>query len=213
MRQVVLLLFFSLSFISHHALAADSASNRDNTGFGLDVGYAPVSLPLPGTKSATVYYNLSSSFQLGFEYTTTTLGLSAFSFEIGEIKEYNRGLKARYFPGNSFNWILGYGRRDTQVKLPGDLFDLVTHDYNDVLTHTRTEYAQLGFGNQWQWDNGMGLNIDWLTINIPVKAEITTSADRYTDNPDDAREVRRMESTIAWYPQLWLFQFKVGFTF
>lgn len=213
MHKYLLFVLLALSVFNNTALAADSATNRGDTGFGLDVGYAPVSLPLPGTKAATVYYNLNSSLQLGFEYTTTTLGLTAFSFEIGEVKEYNRTIKARYFPSNSFNWILGYGRRDTQVKLPGDLFDLATHDYSNVLTRTRTEYAQIGLGNQWQWDNGIGLNVDWLTINIPVKAEITTSADRYTDNPDDAREVRRMESAIAWYPQLWVFQFKVGFTF
>lgn len=212
LKQIVFIVFV-LILPTQFVHAADSATNRADSSFGIDAGYTFLSLPLPGSKNIMAFYNLNANWQVGFEYAWTTLGLTAFSFEIGEIEEYNRTIKARYFPTNSFNWIFGYGRRDTKVKLPGSLFDLVTHDYNNVLTRTRTEYAQVGFGSQWQWSKGYALTVDWFTLNIPVKAETTTSADRYTDNESDAREVRRMEGVVAWYPQMWLLQFKVGFVF
>ena len=205
--------FVLFLFFSHNTFANDSATNRDNNVLGFDVGYSPMSLPLPGTKFASVFFNINSDWQFGFEYANTTLGLTAFSFEFGEVNEYSRGLKLRYFTGNSFNWIMGYGRRDTLFKLPGDLFDLVTHEYSNVATRTRTDYVQVGMGNQWQWDNGFGLAIDWITINVPIDGKVTTSADRYTDNEDDAKEVRRLEDIVAWYPQFWVVAVKIGYSF
>lgn len=213
MHKCLLLILFLLSFSTHNALAADSGENRENSSLGFDFGYAPVSFPLPGTKSVSVYYNANLNWQIGLEYAWTTLGLTALSFEIGEVKETNKSIIARYFPSNSFNWIMGYGQRDVKVKLPGDLFDLVTHDYNNILTHTKTEFAQVGFGNQWQWNNGVTFSIDWLTINVPFSAEVKSSADRYANSEADAEHIRRAEKILSWYPQTWIFEIKAGFAF
>ena len=211
MRRITFFILFL--FFAHSAYADDSATNRDNSGLGFEVGYSPMSLPLPGTKFAGVYYNLNADWQLGFDYANTTLGLTAFSFEFGEVNEYSRGLKLRYFTGNSFNWIMGYGRRDTTFKLPSSLFNLVTHDYDEVATRTRTDYVQFGMGNQWLWENGFGLAIDWVTINFPIDGKVTTSADRYANDDADAREIRRLEDIVAWYPQFWMVAVKIGYTF
>ena len=204
---------FSFFAFNHNILAADSATNRDNSHFGIDVGYAPISLPLPGTTAFSVYYIANSSWQFGLEYAWTTIGVKAFSFELGAVEETNRTVKARYFMTNSFNWIMGYGRRDLQVKLAKDLFELYTNEYSNIVTRTRTDYAQLGFGNQWQWGGGYAFSVDWLTINIPLKARVTTSADRYATDESEAVYIRDVENTLAWYPQAWLFEIKVGFAF
>ena len=213
MNKYLLILGLTFSMVCQQALAEDSFTNRNNSSFGIDIGYAPISLPLPGTMAATVYYIVNPNWQVGFEYAWTSLGIKAFSFEVGSIEENNRTLKARYFPGNSFNWIMGYGRRDLKVKLAANLFDLATHEYSNTVTRTRTEYAQLGFGNQWQWKKGYALTIDWLTLNIPFAAEVTTSADRYANSEKDAERIRDLEKTLAWYPQAWIVEFKVGFAF
>lgn len=213
MYKYVLCIVMMFSITCQQSLAADSRTNRGDSSFGIDIGLAPVSFPLPGTKVASLYYIASPGWQIGLEYAWTTLGLSALSFEIGEVEETNKTIKARYFPSNSFNWIMGYGQRDVKVKLPGDLFDLVTHDYNNIITHTKTNYAQVGMGNQWQWKSGYAFSVDWLTINIPVKAEVVSSADQYANSESDAEHIRRAEKILSWYPQTWIFEIKVGFAF
>ncbi len=203
-----------LCMIATPVMANDSRTNRGDSNFGIDVGYIPLSLPLPGTKSVSLYYLVNTNWQIGLEYAWTTLGIKAFSYELGSVEETNRTIKARYFPdSNSFNWIMGYGRRDLKVKLAADLFDLATHSYSNTVTRTRTEYAQLGLGSQWLWKKGYALTVDWLTINIPFSAEVTTSADRYANSEKDAERIRDIESTLAWYPQAWIFEIKVGFAF
>ncbi|MDH5178505.1 MAG: hypothetical protein OEZ39_17305 [Gammaproteobacteria bacterium] len=207
---ILLFMVFTLSVSAEE----DSRTLRSNTHIGIDVGYAPVSLPFPSTKSLSAYLILDPNWQIGFEYAWTTFGLKALSFELGAMEEDNYTIKARYFPNsNSFNWVFGYGRRDMTVKLASDFFDLVTNTYSMVASQTRTNYVQLGLSNQWQWQKGYVVTVDWLTVNIPVAAEVTTSASQYAKDATYRARIQDAEDILAWYPQAWVVEMKVGFAF
>lgn len=214
MKKIVVGLVLSL-FISAGAAAGDSSrAARGDVKLGVDIGYSPLSLPFPSTKAATVYMVLNPNWQLGLEYAWTTFGLKAFSFELGAMEEVNYTVKARYFPNtNSFNWIMGYGQRDMTVKLARNFFDLVTNNYSLTTTETKTKFIQLGLGNQWQWDKGYVLAVDWLTVNIPFDAEVTTSAQSFASSESNRARIEKAEDIVAWYPQAWVVEMKVGFAF
>lgn len=130
------------------------------------------------------------------------------------MEETNYTLKARYFPNtNSFNWIMGYGQRDMSVKLAANFFDLVTNNYSLTTTETKTKYVQVGLGNQWQWQKGYTVSVDWVTLNIPFDAEVTTSAQRFANSESNRKNIEKAEDILAWYPQAWIVEFKVGMAF
>lgn len=203
------------SVICTNVYAGDeSRMARENFSVGMDFGYAPVSLPFPSTKSLSAYALVSPNWQLGVEYAWSTFGLKVFSFELGALEEKNYLVKARYFPDtNSFNWIMGYGQRDLAVKLAANFFDVITNEYSLITTETKTKFVQLGMGNQWQWDKGYVLAVDWITINIPIDAEVVTSAQRFASSESNRERIADAEDILAWYPQAWIVEFKVGFAF
>lgn len=68
-------------------------------------------------------------------------------------------LTLRYFMGNSFNLIFGYGWRDIQ----GNLWMNGQFSYGQLNTTEMT----FGFSNQWIMDFGLILGVDWLVWTLP----------------------------------------------
>lgn len=74
MKKLIFGTVFML-LVSNTVLADDSSrAARGNSTVGIDIGYAPVSLPFPSTKAASVYFVLNPDWQIGFEYAWTTFG-------------------------------------------------------------------------------------------------------------------------------------------
>ena len=80
----------------------------------------------------------------GWTYTYKTVAASTSEVNI------------RYYPGNSFNWLLGYGKYKIELKdWPSE--DSTTYD----IAYEATQ-VNFGLGNEWTFDFGMYIGADWL---------------------------------------------------
>ncbi len=94
-------------------------------------------------------------------------------------------LSTRIFVGNSFFFHLGAGQLNRTVTHKSTLAMLgspsgdLTIDFKSTSVAT---VAYVGFGNQWSWDSGATIGVDWLGIYSPVKVS-TTSSTTYQGQP------------------------------
>ena len=143
--------------------AADSASNRSSQFIrfgtkaiaihGMYLRSSPMEVEFPGknitigvaggSKTTKVVSSSSYSYSTGWTYTYKTM--------VGSTSEVN----IRYYPGNSFNWLLGYGKYKLELKdWPSE--DSTTYDIAYEFTQ-----VNFGLGNEWTFDFGMYIGADW----------------------------------------------------
>ena len=115
---------------------------------------APIEIEFPG-KNITIGV-------AGGERTTETVS-SSYSYSTGEwsytyqyVTASTSEVNIRYYPGNSFNWLLGYGKYKRDFKDWESLND-TTYDVK-----VETTQVNFGLGNEWTFDFGMYIGADWL---------------------------------------------------
>lgn len=191
-----------------------SRSLRSDSILGVTVFISPVSLPFPLSKGATLYYVANANWLMEMEYMQSTIAVGAFGYDFGEVKEKYYTFQTRYFPNtNSFNLVFGAGYRNLSVNLARDLFELYTQDYSFTVSETETKYIKLGLANQWQWNRGFTLTVDWLDVNIPVSGKVKTSATRFAKDEDARHTIEDAETVLSWYPSGVMFKTSIGFAF
>ena len=144
--------------------AADSASNRSSQfiRFGtkaiaihrMYLWSSPMEVEFPGknitigvaggSRTSQIVSSSSYSYSTGWTYTYKTV--------VGSTSEVN----IRSYPGNSFNWLLGYGKYKRDYKDWESLND-TTYDVK-----VETTQVNFGLGNEWTFDFGMYIGGDWL---------------------------------------------------
>ena len=145
--------------------AADSASNRDSQFIrfgtkavaihGLYLLSKPLEVEFPG-KDFTIGFAGGSRTTKTVKSTTYNSSTGKWEYTYydwaGSTLEFN----IRSYPGNSFNWLLGYGKYSVTLKDQAFTGSTV---YD--LTYETTQ-VNLGIGNEWTFDFGMYIGADWV---------------------------------------------------
>jgi len=159
------ILCLSILFCGSVALAADSAGNRKDqmVRLGIKTGIhpfyfvtAPFVLEFPGEDWTFGLVYGSGDFTTT-QTSTTYTGASSSSVTVTETWEFNTSeITGRYYIGNSFNIPFGVAmysiHKDDWKYTDGTTWDL---DY-------KITQLNLGIGNEWTYDWGGYLGIDWF---------------------------------------------------
>ena len=120
------------------------------------------------------------SWSFGLEYGTATASILSKSFTFS-----NQGLYARWFPGNSFNILMGYFNRgfasDAWTTTNASLAT-VTYKVDTKITD-----LSLAIGNQWIFDWGGTLGADWLMLGTGSASTTATVTSGTADATSDAK--------------------------
>ena len=182
---------------------------RDDSVGTLMVGFQPFTTWIPGKWTASYTQIFNRKWSVEGEYSRGTLSVPVFSVDIGEIKEERATLQARYFSGNSFNWTFGLMYQHAEAKLGADIPATSELDVFQMESFGAT----LGFGNRWQWENGITFGLDWFRINQPLfgrwedESVLKTVA---ANDRDDLKKIMRGFNTLPTFVFLGIY---LGYTF
>ena len=123
------------------------------------------------------------SWSFGLEYGKSTASIFSQSFTLS-----NQGLYARWFPGNSFNILMGYFQRG----IASDAWTTTNASLGTVTYKVDTKITDFGLaiGNQWIFDFGLTLGADWLMLG----SGSLTRTDTVTSGTEDATSKAKASS-------------------
>lgn len=182
---------------------------RENSIGTVMLGYQPFTTWIPGKWAASYTHIFDRNWSLEGEYSRGTLSVPVFSVDIGEIKEERATLQARYYPGNSYNWSVGLMYQRGEAELGADIPATSSLDVFEMESFGAT----LGFGNRWQWDNGITFAVDWFRVNQPLfgRWENESVLKTVSDNDrDDLKKIMRAFNTL---PTFIFLGIHLGYTF
>ena len=173
MKKIICMLALSFLFCGGPSFAADSVTNRIDQTFRL------------GQKSGNhLMYKISSPLVLEFPEKEWTFGLtfgsgkynysySDYSPSTGtsstksqDINFSTSELTGRYYIGNSFN--IPFGFANYKISYPDWVYSGVTYDVEYSITQ-----LNYGIGNEWTYDWGGYLGIDWYQSGIKLNDKAT----------------------------------------
>jgi len=188
---------------------------RTDKRAGVTAMLSPFSLPFPMAYGVSAYYVANPNWLLELEYLRSKFSIGIFGFEVGESVEQKLALQARYFPSDrgSFNFIMGLGKRNLDIRLARDLFDLATSNYSLTASELSASILRLGLANQWQWKEKYTFTVDWFTIDIPFNAQVKQSAAQFAENEEDREDIEDAESFLKWYPSGAIVKMNLGISF
>ena len=177
--------------------AADSASNRSSQFIRF------------GTKAIAIHgmYLWSSPMEVEFPGKNITIGVaggsktneivsSSYSYSTGEwsytyeyVTASTSEVNIRYYPGNSFNWLLGYGKYTRDYKDWESLND-TTYDVK-----VETTQVNFGLGNEWTFDFGMYIGADWLMLGGKISDSYTATL---VSGTETTRSKTYIETDTKW---------------
>ena len=129
-------------------------------------------------------------------------GLTPIRRWLGSTSEVN----IRYYPGNSFNWLLGYGKYKLELKdWPSE--DSTTYDIAYEFTQ-----VNFGLGNEWTFDFGMYIGADWLMLGGKISDSYTATLVSGTETTD-SKDWISYENQGFNKPVTGVAVFRIGFGF
>ena len=180
MKKFLLALAFCLLALTP-LQAADSAANRAGSSF--QVGYTPVSINFPNQVASpfTVAAHLGPEWTMALEKGQ---GDQSFKLQDLDIEGHleQQGISARWFPGNNFNIYLGLHMRKWQTDVTLNHYMLKNGSYNwgayaRGSVSARATVGTLAVGNQWQFDWGGVIGVDWFNIAYALSKDSSYSVD------------------------------------
>ena len=207
-RKLSLLILLSL-FCGSMALAADSASNRkDQTvRLGMKSGFhvmyyvsSPFVLEIPGEDFTFGLVYGSGKFQTSSTsttgYTTTTV-TDTWVFSTTE-------LTGRYYLGNSFNIPFGVA-----------MYNIHLDDWEYLNTTWELDYSttqlNLGIGNEWTYDWGGYLGIDYYQGGAKLSDKITVTLKDGTEDTASKKSAEKQSTDLSAFAGSLIFTFGFGF--
>lgn len=186
----------------------ESAAARSGrvAGANLESGFTVGAIPGSGFDA---YWQPMPSLQVGLLYNSGKLDLKSALEDSGsdveltkaEISASITSLLARYFLGNSFYANVGLGQRHVEAAF-GMKSKLVDVGVEGEITAT-TPILLLGIGNQWQWDSGFTLGVEWLGYAAALGAsssgdlKVTGSAPETDDLAKMRKDAKDAADAIA----------------
>ena len=182
---------------------------RDNSFGTLALGYQPFTTWIPSKWTASYTQTFSRYWSLEGEYSKGSLSIPVYSVDIGEISEERAALQARYYPGNSFNWTFGLFYQKGEAELGADIPSTSKYDVFEMESFGAT----LGFGNRWQWDNGITFGIDWFRVNQPFFGQWENESVLKQVSADDADDLKKIMRAFNTLPTFVFLGLQLGYTF
>ena len=170
MKKSALILFLMVFAAS----AVFGQSSRQNRGDSfIFVGYTPVGVHIATLFSQPFSFGviLGESLEIGVEFGSwadaDNDGDVTFS---GEFK--NAGVFLKWFPGNSFYFSLSGHKREWSLTATSSLS---TGAIALATVETNATVIGVGIGNQWMFDFGMFIGVDWVVLSGAASSSKTVT--------------------------------------
>ncbi len=208
------ILCLSILFCGSVAWAADSAGNRKDQTVrlgmktGLHVFYlvsTPFVLEFPGEDWTFGLVYGSGDFTTT-QTSTTYSGGGYSSVTVTDTWKFTTSeLTGRYYIGNSFNIPFGVAmyniHKDDWMYTDGTTWDL---DY-------KITQLNLGIGNEWTYDWGGYLGIDWFQGGSKLSDKITVTLKDGTEDTASKTSAEKQSTDISAFAGVLIFTFGFGF--
>lgn len=198
-------------------LEGSSEGVRSKRMFGVKIGGGNVIGGLSGPM-AEVDYFISPSLVTGGGFysgslTLTDLSSSATITTIGKLSGTMIFAKAKYFVGNSFYLMGVFGQR--QIDSEAEIFSVGKTDGMIVNTSSSSITVGLNIGNQWSFDSGFTIGIDWIGYHNPISASSSSTTETkgvITANHEEfAKDSEELAETLGTVASGTLFVLGLGF--
>jgi len=205
MTKKLSILFFSVLFCSTVIWAADSKGNRkgQTARLGMKSGvhlmYAvtsPFVLEFPG-----------ESFTFGLVYGAGDLDVSTTSGTTTTTDTWNLStaeITGRYYLGNSFNIPFGiamYELKQEEWKYSNTTWEL----------KYQTTQLNFGIGNEWTYDWGGYLGVDWYQGGAKLSDKITVTLKEGTESTTTKASAEKQSTDIQAFGGVFIITFGFGF--
>lgn len=182
---------------------------RDHSFGSLMLGYQAFTTWIPGKWTGSYTQIFNRKWSLEGEYSRATLSVPVLNVDIGKIREERVTLQARYYPGNSFNWTFGMMYQHGEANLGADIPATTNVD----VFRMENFGATAGFGNRWQWKNGVTFGVDWFRMNQPLFGRWEDKGVLKTVSKKDADDLKKIMRAFNTFPTFVFFGLSVGYTF
>ena len=208
------ILCLSILFCGSVAWAADSAGNRKDqmVRLGIKTGIhpfyfvtAPFVLEFPGEDWTFGLVYGSGDFTTT-QTSTTYTGASSSSVTVTETWEFNTSeITGRYYIGNSFNIPFGVAmysiHKDDWKHTDGTTWDL---DY-------KITQLNLGIGNEWTYDWGGYLGIDWFQAGAKLSDKVSVKQTSGSESSTSKTSAEKESTDVNAFAGVLIFTFGFGF--
>ena len=207
-RKISLLILLSL-FCGSMDLAADSASNRkDQTvRLGMKSGFhvmyyvsSPFVFEIPGEDFTFGIVYGSGKFQTSSTSTT----IKSYPTETDTWVFSTTELTGRYYLGNSFNIPFGVA-----------MYNIHLDDWEYLNTTWELDYSttqfNLGIGNEWAYDWGGYLGIDYYQGGAKLSDKITVTLKDGTEDTASKKSAEKQSTDLSSFAGALIFTFGFGF--
>ena len=208
------ILCLSILFCGSVALAADSAGNRKDqmVRLGIKTGIhpfyfvtAPFVLEFPGEDWTFGLVYGSGDFTTT-QTSTTYTGASSSSVTVTETWEFKTSeITGRYYIGNSFNIPFGVAmysiHKDDWKYTDGTTWDL---DY-------KLTQLNLGIGNEWTYDWGGYLGIDWFQAGAKLSDKVSVKQTSGSESSTSKTSAEKESTDVSAFAGVLIFTFGFGF--
>jgi hypothetical protein len=207
------ILCLSILFCGSVAWAADSAGNRKDQTVrlgmktGIHVFYlvtSPFVLEFPGED--WTFGLVYGSGDLTTTQTSTTYGASATSVTVTDTWKFSTSeITGRYYIGNSFNIPFGVAmyniHKDDWKYTDGTTWDL---DY-------KITQLNLGIGNEWTYDWGGYLGIDWFQAGAKLSDKVSVKQTSGSVSSTSQTGAEKESTDVSAFAGVLIFTFGFGF--
>jgi hypothetical protein len=174
--------------------------------------YVPFKFGLSGT------YRFSPRLSGTIEGLMGSIGANFYIANLGSVNEKRLNFLIRHKPGTkTFQLIYGVGYNATTVDVGNSYTERLSGgalpgEYRMLSVEAIT--GALGFGNKWEWDNGVSLGVDWAVVYIPLAR--TKVESRFLDiaaNEGDRSDANDTLNFLKYVPTVALFNLGLGYSF
>jgi len=183
--------------------------------FNVGLQLSTLSLLVPFKPGFTASWSKSPEWTFEASLLSGSLSAGVAGYDVASYKETSYQLLARYYGDNkNFNWVFGFSQEGGRFLIGNKYVSYATGVGRIDLAELQSWAVVVGFGQRWQWKNGMTLGIEWAQISVPFKVDKTDS-DFFasTATNEDKGRVRDILNILARVPRLSLAQLSVGYSF
>ena len=208
------ILCLSILFCGSVAWAADSAGNRKDqmVRLGIKTGIhlfylvtAPFVLEFPGEDWTFGLVYGSGDFTTT-QTSTTYTGASSSSVTVTETWEFNTSeITGRYYIGNSFNIPFGVAMYNIHMD-DWKYTDGTTWDLDYKITQ-----LNLGIGNEWTYDWGGYLGIDWFQAGSKLSDKVSVKQTSGSESSTSKTGAEKESTDVSAFAGALIVTFGFGF--
>lgn len=172
-----------------------------------------ISTWLPSKLGANISYSFSERKTITAEYQSQSIKFPVFSLDIGGIKESKYGVILKSF-GDSQSFYMSYGimKYDFKASLSLSLFPTQSIPIAPLFDFGSLG-LQWGLGNQFTWENGLTLGVDWFSIYFHALSKTKNTEIFSYMNASDRDKADKTIDLIYNIPIIEILKIQLGYSF